>query len=110
MTRVSPLHDSGSRSGLYVRQQAGDVITRLEHGCHGQIPIEVNVGNILEARSSKLLEEPGLPHLPCTVEDEGLASRGLLPIIQLGHEVTVHQLPTIEITSLFWPIMVNTRT
>jgi hypothetical protein len=33
-----PLRDSGSRSGLYARQQAGDVVARLERGYHGQIP------------------------------------------------------------------------
>jgi hypothetical protein len=77
---------------LDIGYKSEGILTRNEYTNDSSVDLTdvLHEGDTLEVKPTELLEEPSLPHLPRPVEDQGLATRAVLPGYELVHESSLH--------------------
>lgn len=75
------------------RDDAWDVLIRLELLSHLRVVIEVHVRDVLELRPAELFEQPRLARLSGAVQNERLTVGLALPLNELLHEKSLYVSP-----------------
>ena len=79
-----------TRKSLERRDQPLRVERSLEQLGRARTLGEINVDEVIEAPSTEALKRIGFPNLPCAEEQQGLALRRHLPLLQAGIDYSFH--------------------
>ena len=85
--------DSDARFYRERRDDPGDVEVGIEDLAGSPARKQVHVGNRVEFAASEFPEKPGLPSLPCPLQQKGLAMLSRLPTFEIIHQGTFHNIP-----------------